>query len=206
MRVESLEIGASGIVRMRTDGGSLFIFRLEHLPESAGSVLSPGLEADEGFLVGLETASAIYAAETKAMELLARAEQTRHLLTLKLRKRGMPDRAVIPALDRLERLGLLSDERFARAWAEERIRRRGEGPSKVSAGLAARGVSEDLIRRVCAALYEEEMRGNALLKAARRLLRAGRNDEETVCRKLRSEGWKHSEIRQTLEFLRKERD
>lgn len=206
MRVESLEIGASGIVRMRTDGGSRFLFRLEHLPPAAGPVPSPGQEAGPEFLAGAEEASGIYAAEAKAMELLARAEQTRYLLALKLRKRGMGDGAAAPALDRLERLGLLSDERFARAWAEERVRRRGEGPARIAAGLAARGVSEDLARRVCSELYSEEDRGEALLRATRRLLRSGRKDEETAARKLRSEGWKPSEIRNALEALRKERD
>lgn len=206
MRVESLEIGASGIVRMRTDGGSRFLFRLEQLSPSAGPVPSIGQEAGDTFLAGAEEASGIYAAETKALELLARAEQTRYLLTQKLRKRGMGDGSIFPALDRLEGQGLLSDERFARAWAEERARRRGEGPARIAAGLAARGVSEDLARRVCVELYPEEARGEALLRAARRLLRSGRKDPEAAVRKLRSEGWKPTEIRGALEAIRKEGD
>jgi regulatory protein len=206
MRVESLEIGASGIVRVRTDGGSRFLFRLEHLPPDSGPVPSPGQEATEVFLAGAEEASGIYAAESKALELLARAEQTRYLLTLKLRKRGMGDGSIFPALDRLEKQGLLSDERFARAWAEERARRRGEGPARIAAGLAARGVSEELARRVCLDLYPEEARVDALLRAARRLLRSVRKDPDAVARRLRSEGWKPSEIRGALEAIRKEGD
>ncbi|NLJ47383.1 MAG: regulatory protein RecX [Treponema sp.] len=206
MRVETLEIGASGLVRLRADGGSSFLFRMEYLPESAGPVPPPGAEAKEAFLIGAAAAAGVYAAEVKALELLARAEQTRYLLTLKLRKRGMSDPTVSLALDRLEMLGLLSDERFARAWAEERSRRRGEWPARISAGLAARGVSEDLARRVCSELYSEEDRKEALLKAARRYLRSGRKDPETVSRRLRAEGWRPSEIRETLECLRKEGD
>ncbi len=206
MRVESLEIGASGIVRVRTDGGSRFLFRLEYLSYGAGSLPAPGEEPDPAFLSAAEEASAVYASEAKAMDLLARAEQTRYLLALKLRKRGMSDGTISPALDRLERQGLLSDERYARAWAEERARRRGEGPARIAAGLAARGVSEDLVRRVCSELYTEESRGETLLRAVRRLLRSGRKDPQTVERRLRSEGWKPSEIRWALEKIRNERD
>lgn len=206
MRVETLEIGASGLVRLCTDGGSRFLFRPEHLPPSAGPLPSPGEELDETLLPALEQAAAAYAAEAKALELLARAEQTRYLLALKLRKRDYPEPAVRAALDRLESRGYLSDERFARAWADERSRRRGEGPARISAGLAARGVPEDLARRVCSELYTAENREEALLRAARRLFRSGRKDEDAVSRSLRAEGWKPSEIRRVLEFLRKERD
>jgi len=206
MRVETLEIGASGIVRVRTDGGSCFSFRLEYLPPGWEPLPAPGEEPDPVFLAAAEEASAVYSAEAKAMDLLARAEQTRYLLALKLRKRGMSDGAIAPALDRLERQGLLSDERYARAWAEERARRRGEGPARIAAGLAARGISEDLARRVCSELYTEDARGEALLRAARRLLRSGRKDPQTVARKLRSEGWKPSETRWALEIIRNERD
>ena len=205
MRVESLEIGASGIVRLRTDGGSPFLFRLEYLPPEAQDLPAVGDEADPAFLSAAEEASAIYAAEAKSLDLLARAEQSRHLLSLKLRKRGMPDSVSSKALDRLERLGLLSDERFARAWAEERARRRGDGPFRVAAGLAARGIGDDLARKVCGEVFRGEERGEILLRAVRRLLRSGRKDEAEAAGRLRSEGWKPSEIRAALEFVRDER-
>ncbi len=206
MRVETLEIGASGLVRICTDGGSRFLFRPEYLPAAAEPLPAPGEEVDEGLLRALEQAAATYASEAKALELLARAEQTRYLLTLKLRKRDFPESAIRTALDRLETRGYLSDERYARAWADERSRRRGEGPARISAGLAARGVPEDVSRRVCSELYTAENREEALLRAARRLLRSGRKDGEAVARSLRTEGWKPSEIRKVLEFLRKEGD
>ena len=57
-------------------------------------------EGDEADL--LYRARHYYAAERDAMAYLSRAEHTRRQLTLKLRKKGHEDGAIVRALDRLE--------------------------------------------------------------------------------------------------------
>ncbi|HSV56097.1 MAG TPA: regulatory protein RecX [Magnetospirillaceae bacterium] len=206
MRVESLKIGASGIVRLRMDGGSAFSFRQDHLPPGLGSLPDEGGEAGSEILAAVQAASAIHLAELLALRLLARSEQTRWLLTLKLRGRGFTDEAASPALDRLERLGILSDERYARAWASQRARLRGDGPGRVAAGLAARGVEEVLARRICGEVFSGSERALALMQAVRRLRRSGRNSVKAAERRLRAEGWRSFEVRAALDSFRDERD
>lgn len=206
MRVESLESGASDIVRLRTDGGSSFVFRLSYLDTRRSALPEVGQEIDELFLSEVQAAHDAYGAEAKALELLARAEHNRHLLALKLRKREIPAPAVALALDSLEARGLLSEERYARSWAEGRLRKRGEGPVRIVAGLLARGVDGELARRVVGELLAAGDRQEILRRSALRLLRASRWDEDRTIRRLRSEGWKPSEISVIMKAVCKERD
>jgi regulatory protein len=72
------------------------------------------------------------------LRLLARRAHSRVELLLKLNRRGYDDEAIKAALKRLEELGYLDDQSFARSF----VRRRGavRGPRALSAELAARGV------------------------------------------------------------------
>ncbi len=78
-----------------------------------------------------------------AMNALARREHSRAELREKLvRKHPDLDALCAPVLDRLEREGLLSDRRFAEAFARSRVRR-GQGPLRILAELRRRGVADD---------------------------------------------------------------
>jgi regulatory protein len=70
--------------------------------------------------------------------LLGRRAHSRVELLLKLTRRGYEGAAIRTALKRLEELGYLDDQAFARSF----VRRRGSmrGPRALSAELAARGV------------------------------------------------------------------
>jgi regulatory protein len=72
------------------------------------------------------------------LRLLARRAHSRVELLLKLTRRGYDSAAIMAALRRLEELGYLDDQSFARSF----VRRRGSvrGPRALSAELAARGV------------------------------------------------------------------
>jgi regulatory protein len=80
------------------------------------------------------TASALDA----GLRLLARRAHSRVELLLKLTRRGYEGDEIRAALKRLEELGYLDDQSFARSF----VRRRGSmrGPRALSAELAARGV------------------------------------------------------------------
>lgn len=80
------------------------------------------------------TASALDA----GLRLLARRAHSRVELLLKLTRRGYEGDEIRAALKRLEGLGYLDDQSFARSF----VRRRGSmrGPRALSAELAARGV------------------------------------------------------------------
>jgi regulatory protein len=77
-----------------------------------------------------------------ALELLARREHSRSELARKLGARGFPHDIATPALDELERSGALADARFTDSFVRSRIAK-GQGPQRIRAELAKRGVADD---------------------------------------------------------------
>jgi regulatory protein len=75
-----------------------------------------------------------------ALAFLARREHSRRELARKLAARGFPADVVGPVLDDLERSGSLADARFADNFVRSRIAR-GQGPQRIRAELAQRGVT-----------------------------------------------------------------
>ena len=88
------------------------------------------------------------------LRLLARRAHSRVELLLKLTRRGYDSAAVGTALKRLEELGYLDDQAFARSF----VRRRGSvrGPRALSAELAARGVDRAQVDTAVAEFGEAE--------------------------------------------------
>lgn len=76
----------------------------------------------------------------RALRLLAARPRSRRELRDRLRAAGFGAEEVEEELDRLEAVGLVDDDRFARALAEHQLLRRGAGARAVLAALAARGV------------------------------------------------------------------
>jgi len=116
----------------------------------------PSLTADD------ET-SELHAA---AVRLLTRREHAAGELAAKLTRRGFDPEAVETEIERLAQAGLQSDRRFAELFAEQRAAR-GQGPLKIRAELATRGVPEAEAERALAA-WSEEWPGIARGVAARR--------------------------------------
>lgn len=81
-----------------------------------------------------------------AVRLLARREHSRRELRIKLEARGFDPTAILPALDELERQGLLSEARFVESYVRSRCEK-GFGPLRIAAELRERGVSDTLIDR-----------------------------------------------------------
>lgn len=73
-----------------------------------------------------------------------------------LRRKGVDPAAAVPVLDRLQEVGLVDDEQFARAFVASRQRVRPRGARGLAAELAQRGISREIADRVLADLAEEE--------------------------------------------------
>jgi regulatory protein len=82
------------------------------------------------------------ACKRTAVELLARREHSRLELTRKLAARGYPEAMIVAALDELERSGVLAAGRFIESFIRSRVAR-GQGPVRIRAELAQRGVAEE---------------------------------------------------------------
>lgn len=67
-----------------------------------------------------------------------------------LSARGFDDDEVEAAVSELIEIGALDDERFARAFSEDKRELRGWGPERIAGALLERGVDQGLIDRYCA--------------------------------------------------------
>jgi regulatory protein len=108
--------------------------------------------------------------QERALGLLAvRPRSRRELERRLLQARFEPDE-VRDVLGRLERVGLVDDQAFARQYAEHRFGSRREGRRAVKSGLRAAGISPQLADAAAdGAPDDEEERANELARA-----RAGR--------------------------------
>ena len=185
---------SSGCIKITTKEGPAFFIReayLTHLaPESIsdGSVFSGEDEED------IIDAGFCYAAESKALSYLARAEQSRFNLTRKLGAKGIEKRHIENALDYLEREGSLSDTRFARAWLDTRKINHTEGRSRLASELAFRGIAREVADAALDEFFsensEEEICKKALEKCKRRRMR-----EDKIINYLRQHGFSQKTIR-----------
>ncbi|TFG82627.1 MAG: regulatory protein RecX [Spirochaetales bacterium] len=213
VRIESVQRGVRGIVRLAAEGGSLFRFRepyleaalaedsLEYGDTAAGEV--PDRFEAGGMLPESALAAACEAsqAEEKAVALLARAEQTRAGLERKLGAKKLPALAIRRALDFLESEGLLSDYRYAMAWSRQRMRRRAEGPTSLATALAFRGVARDAARQAVGDRCSGEAGREALESALRLTMHDTCGDIVEARRRLRSLGWKSGDIDDAIDSL-----
>ncbi len=85
-----------------------------------------------------------------ALDLLARREHARSEIERKLRQRGYADETAAQVITRLAARGLLSEQRFAESFVRARARR-GQGPMRLRAELAQRGVDDAAIADALAA-------------------------------------------------------
>lgn len=98
--------------------------------------------------------------------MLTRREHSARELERKLRNRGFDTAAISAEIGRLAGAGLQSDERFAESYVRERIER-GDGPRKIQAALAERGISSQAIEAALAPFSDQWM-DRAADAAARR--------------------------------------
>lgn len=199
VRVVSVEKGAFGTARIGADGGLSFYVRADALEALRGDPSFPaaGQVLDGAWLDALERADEASRAAYKGLELLARAEHTRLLLSRKLAARAFSAEAVELALGLLEAEGALSSERYAEAWVRSRVAKGGKGPAELLSGLLARGVDGELARATLARLFGRAERADAIRALYRGKL--ARREEGERRSRLRAVGFGAAEIRSALE-------
>jgi regulatory protein len=107
--------------------------------EDEGSPVEPDSAEDP---VSADPAADQAHCKRRALDLLARREHSRVELERKLGARGFAEEAIAPALDDLERSGALAGARFTDAFIRSRAAR-GQGPVRIRAELAARGIDDE---------------------------------------------------------------
>ncbi|WP_028972739.1 regulatory protein RecX [Spirochaeta cellobiosiphila] len=84
----------------------------------------------------------------RAIDLLARREESRKTLMLKLMKRNYEILNIEPILDKLEDKGYLNNRRYAEEWVRTRLIKTAEAPNVLISSLVVRGISEAIAREV----------------------------------------------------------
>lgn len=144
------------------------------LDEAPWRVVPVDAAVDAGLAVGraldreraraLNRALRRHRAQVVALRALRSADQTRAGLDRRLALRGVAQGERAEVLDRVERAGLVDDERFAHRRADA-LARRGLGDAAILADLETRGVAEEVARGAVATLEPEARRARAIVEA-----------------------------------------
>ena len=92
----------------------------------------------------------------RALRLLAVRPRSRRELEVRLLRAGFERDEVADELTRLEAVGLVDDEAFARELAEHHVHARRSGRRAVVGALAAKGVSRSVIEEAVADMGDDE--------------------------------------------------
>lgn len=139
-----------------------------------------------------------------AMDYLARREHSFHELTVKLESK-FPDfdktDDIFPALSKLQKEGLQSDQRFLEAFIRYR-RNKGNGPLKINSELYHKGVDSSMVK---AELYGEdhdwfECCQRALEKRFKVLDTSSQKEVQRCHRFLAQRGFESEMIREALKL------
>jgi regulatory protein len=126
-------------------------------------------------------------AHQAALDLLSRREHSRRDLARKLRRKGYPREEIERMLQRLEEVGLVSDERFARLFVRDRLTVNPQGRRRLVGGLRVKGIAPEVAAAAVGEVYDERGlsdRELALSLASRRLASLSKLDPPVAKRRL----------------------
>jgi regulatory protein len=140
-----LEVRNAGHGRQRLivlDDGREFLFS-EEACERVG--VTEGVEAVPALFEALDAAEHRVGAHEAALRLLSHRARSETEMRTRLAMRGVPPEAVDDEIERLRRAGLLDDEKFARAWVEDRKRTAPRGRRMLRYELLGRGIGPESV-------------------------------------------------------------
>lgn len=154
--------------------------------------LDPSLVIKHGLRIGVEVEGdlvkeiaredEIQRAKSYAFDLLVCRDYTRKQMIRKLKGKGFSLEAIQAAMETLERLGYIHDERYARNWVYSRLRNNPRGRSLLKEELLRRGVDKATVERVLDEI-DESTEYQAALRSARKQMRRYRNLNKVVARR-----------------------
>lgn len=175
-----VETSYSGMYKVTPESGSAFFIRSEYLPNFDFDSIEPGKEFDEQSTDEILDAGLACVVELKAVEYLARAEQSRFGLTRKLIEKKYEKKYIEMALSYLESRNYLSDERFARAWLNTRKINHYEGKTRLLSELQGRGISKDVSEHAVKEFFLENDENEICRKAYERFIKKGKEGEKLI--------------------------
>lgn len=138
----------------------------------------------------LLTEQETYAAKASALAGLSNRARTADEVRQALVRKGFADTIAEDTVADLERIGLVDDDAFARAFVRDRFNGRGYGPSRLRQDLMRKGVGRATIDAALAELTEAEDIGEEAREQAAKKWRSLASEEDTRKRR-----------KKTLDFL-----
>lgn len=142
MTVTAIEPRRKGLSALYIDGEFALKLDTEVLLSHRIDV---GIDIDDDKLKTVIDASNIKRAKDKAMWLISYRDHSKRELIDKVAKDSSRD-AAVKAVERLEELGLINDERFAKRYAQELLNSKRMSPTGAVRKLVEKGIDRDLAR------------------------------------------------------------
>jgi regulatory protein len=163
--------------------------------EGGQNVFSPLRGEDQGKGERGNTAALVQNSDTYEKELSRAMDSAYRCLTYrprsraeveaKLRDKGFDGAIIQSAVSALLRLGYLDDEKFARLWAESRIRLRAFGKRRIERELRTKGVDPEIVRETLSGVFADDQEIDIAERAAARKIQSMSSlDRETQRRRL----------------------
>ncbi len=199
----------TAIQKRRNDIYSVYIDGEHAFDVDAELLLRLGFR--EGDLIDDETEAKarreaeLVAAKKRAWRLLAVRPRTRWELERRLQEAGYQKSVVAQVCQRLEELGYLDDEAFAKSWVDAKIHLKPMGARRLALELRQKGVSQETAQRAIEKITPVQEREWAYDLASQRLGRLKHLPKEVAQRRLagylQRRGFRHDVIRWVIATL-----
>ncbi len=149
-------------------------------------------------------------AKAAALDYIAYQARTEEEVRRRLTRKGFPAPVAEEAVARMQELGYLDDEDYARAYTRGRLAGRGHGPQRIRNDLRRRGVAAKTVDAVLENLVEaDDLREAALRHGRKRWLRLASEEDPQKRRKkladfLVRRGYGYDLVREVVEALEAE--
>jgi len=186
LTIVSLKSGTD-VLRIELSDGSLFSYKDCYLPSpfTTGNY-AVGSEINTDEEEAFRFASACLRAEKRALQLIARAEQTVFGLSRKLQKRGHDPGCINAVTAQLCDLNLLDDRRYARLWLESRISRQAASPRRLLAALRSRGIDRHDAEAALKETLDDDAERQLLERYVQKLRRKRSTSDDTDAAAIRA--------------------
>jgi regulatory protein len=138
------------------------------LPLDEAAKLRKGQHLDEAQIQALQSEDEVLRAVDSAARFLSYRPRSTHEVRQNLTQKGIPEPVIESAMVRLESLGYLDDEAFARLWVRERNTFKPVSPKALRYELRQKGLSDTLIQEVLADIDADDAAYRAAVSQARR--------------------------------------
>jgi regulatory protein len=179
-------------------------------PESVAQFgITPSKEFSENEFLEILKLDGIRQAKDQAMRLLALRPHSRSELIRKMRERGYRMEVIEPALDELEKLNLVNDEDFVKAFIQNELRLRPVGRMLLRQKLLERGVVPDVFEPLLKDLYTAEQEIQTARQLSEKFQRTHseenkRKSKEKLVRFLQGKGFSWEQIREVIGMVPEE--